>query len=118
VIYGDVDADGQPCVFLMIQGGQWRALIDTGFNGDLQLPYALGEEVQARFAGCTHSLLADGSRIVEENYQVRFPFDGEFLEVEATFDSGDEILIGTRLLRNHRLEINFPARTVLLQRER
>ena len=31
--------------------------------------------------------------------------------------AGDEILVGTRLLRSHRLEIVFPQRTVVLQRE-
>jgi hypothetical protein len=33
-------------------------------------------------------------------------------------EGGDEVLIGTRLLQRYRLEIDFPARTVRLQRAR
>lgn len=40
------------------------------------------------------------------------------MAAEATFVATDEILIGTRLLRNHRLEINFATGEVLLERVR
>jgi hypothetical protein len=53
---------------------------------------------------------------MEHCYQVEFPFDGETHYVLATFVPGDEILIGTRLLRRHRLEIDFTTRSVLLER--
>jgi hypothetical protein len=49
---------------------------------------------------------------------VDFPFDGGTLRVNATFAQVSEILIGTRLLRDYRLEIDFPARTVQLERIR
>ncbi len=45
-----------------------------------------------------------------------FPFDGQTLEAEATFAPGAEILVGTHLLRQYRLEINFVSQTVLLER--
>jgi hypothetical protein len=35
---------------------------------------------------------------------------------EATFVSGDTILIGTAMLRGYRLEVDFVARTVKLDR--
>ena len=38
------------------------------------------------------------------------------VRVEATFVPGSEMLIGTQLLQPYRLEIHFPARTVLLDR--
>jgi hypothetical protein len=47
---------------------------------------------------------------------VDFPFDDEVVTVEATFAPVGEILIGTRLLRNYRLEIDFATGTVLLER--
>jgi hypothetical protein len=49
-------------------------------------------------------------------YAVDFPFDGRTVEAEATFSDSEDILLGTRLLRNYRLSINFVARTVRLQR--
>ncbi|HEX3998635.1 MAG TPA: hypothetical protein VHX65_08820 [Pirellulales bacterium] len=45
-----------------------------------------------------------------------FPFDGQTVRVQATFADGDEILIGTGMLRDYRLRIDFPARTVAIDR--
>jgi predicted aspartyl protease len=92
-------------------------MIDTGFNGDLELPFALGPAVQAQYEGSVYSVVADGRRIFEDSYRVRFPFDGQVVSAVATFAHVDEILVGTRLLRTHRLEISFVGRTVLLERE-
>jgi hypothetical protein len=61
------------------------------------------------------SLLAGGQSVEEDVYLVDFPFDGRTVRVEATFVSGREILIGTQLLRQYRLAIHFPARTVVLE---
>ena len=46
---------------------------------------------------------------------VNLPFDGETVLAEATFRTGDEILVGTGMLKQHRLEIHFPNRTVILE---
>src|SRR5262249_17475686 len=116
VITGAVDADGVPVVHLTVAGRTWRATIDTGFNGDLELPYALGPSVNARFLGRGQATLAAGQSIEEEYYLVDFPFDGRPVTALASFTAGTEILVGTRLLRDHRLEIDFPARQVKLER--
>jgi predicted aspartyl protease len=116
VIRGTVDDRGFPLVRLVVAEREWPAVIDTAFSGDLELPYHLGTSVDAWFIGTSHSALAAGQSVVEELYRVRFPFDGESLVAEATFSQTDKILIGTRLLRRHRLEINFVERTVLLER--
>ena len=52
----------------------------------------------------------------EDSYLFYFPFEGESLRAEATFVRGAEILIGTRLLRRHRLEIDFVSGSVILDR--
>ena len=72
--------------------------------------------MNARFIGRLESVLAAGQSIVEDNCQVEFPFGDRVMAVEATFSPGDEILIGTGLLRDCRLEISFPERSVLLER--
>ena len=38
---GTVAADGTPMITLTIAGQDWPALIDTGFNSDLDLPERL-----------------------------------------------------------------------------
>ena len=62
-------------------------------------------------------MVADGRRILEDSYRVQFPFDGQLVAAVATFASVDEIVVGTRLLRDHRLEIRFVAGIVVLERE-
>ncbi|HEX6986959.1 MAG TPA: hypothetical protein VF170_16395 [Planctomycetaceae bacterium] len=73
-------------------------------------------ELECEYAGRVVSCLAAGRMIEEDAYVVRLPFDGETVVAEATFVPGGEILIGTRLLRNHTLTIDFPAGTARIER--
>jgi hypothetical protein len=72
--------------------------------------------VNAQFVGPLTSLLAANQRVEEDVYLVDFYFDGNGVRVEATFVDGDEILIGTRMLRDYRLQIDFPAQAVTVER--
>jgi predicted aspartyl protease len=113
---GLVDAELVPVLLLPVAGQEWRAVIDTGFNGDLDLPESLRPSVNPRPIGQSVSELASGQTILEELYLVDFPCDGQTVEAEATFNAGAEILLGTHLMRDYRLEIHFPQRTVQLER--
>ena len=115
MIQGTVTEDGVPMVSLLVAGRTWSATVDTGFNGDLELPDALRPFVNPRFLAPTEWLLAGGQRIVEDTYEVEFPFDGATLAVEATFVADDSILIGTGLMAQYRLTVDFVAGTVLLE---
>ena len=57
-----------------------------------------------------------GQSVEEDVYLVDFPFEGQVVQAEATFVSGSRILLGTRLLREYSLQINFVSRTVHLER--
>jgi predicted aspartyl protease len=116
VIQGTVTPDGVPMVSLVVAGQTWPATVDTGFNGDLELPEALRPYLNARFLAATEWLLAGGQRSVEDTYEVDFPFDGAVLVVEATFVADDSILIGTGLMAGYRLTVDFVAAAVLLER--
>jgi predicted aspartyl protease len=116
MITGIVTGAGDPVVMLLVAGQLWRAIVDTGFNGGLELPDALRAHVQPRLVAIMTSILAGGQSILEEVFDVQFPFDGHVVPTEATFVAGNTILVGTGLLKDHRLEIDFPARTVMLQR--
>jgi predicted aspartyl protease len=100
----------------VVAGQTWQGIIDTGFHGDLELLEALRTAVRPRFIGRISSALAGGQRIEEDVYLVDFPFDSRIVHAETTFVPGNEILIGTQLLRPYRLEIHFPERTVRLDR--
>jgi len=72
--------------------------------------------VNARFRGRYRSLLAGGQFVDEDTYKIDFPFDGQVVRAEATFVEGSEILVGTHLIRRYRLEIDFPKRSMSLER--
>jgi predicted aspartyl protease len=113
---GEVDDTGTPIVRLTVAGNEWVATIDTGFNGDLELPNILAPHFALTFVAESSTTLAGGQVIEEDIFSIQFPFDGEIVEAEASFAPTDGILIGTGLLRRHRLEINFVTRTVLLEK--
>src|SRR5437879_12176344 len=111
---GHVTLDGEPIILIEVSGRQWSAIIDTGFNGDLQLPNALRSATNPRRRGTVLSLLAGGTSILEEVFEVQFPFDGRIVLADATFVVGGDLLIGTHLIRSYRLIIEFVAQTVEL----
>jgi predicted aspartyl protease len=114
VIEGVITPGGVPVIPITIHGQSWSAIIDTGFNGDLELPTSLQPFLNARFLCRNRSLLAAGQIVEEDSYLVDFPFDGRIELAEATFAPGEELLIGTHLLRRHVLTIDFPAQTLRL----
>ncbi|MEX2285452.1 MAG: hypothetical protein WD648_00105 [Planctomycetaceae bacterium] len=116
MIGGIVSEDGIPAVEVEVGSQRWQAIIDTGFNGELELPERLRPHVNAQFVGRATSLLAANQRIEEDVFLVDFPFDGRTVRGQATFVDDDEILIGTHMLRDYRLRIDFPAQTVALEK--
>ena len=116
MILGVVTLDDTPLVVLRIAGQSWTAIIDTGFNGDFELPDSLMAVLDLRPQGAMLSSLAAGQIVAEEVFLTDLPFDGQSVEAAVTFVPGPEILIGTHLLREYRLEIHFVNRTVHLER--
>ncbi len=116
MILGSFNVDGCPSLKLPVAGQTWAAVIDTGFNGDLELPDAMRSLLPAVYLGRMVSVLAAGQHVVEDYYEVEFPFDGRILVVEATFHPGTELLMGTNILRDYRLEVYFPHRSVEVER--
>jgi predicted aspartyl protease len=116
MLEGVVDDSGLPTLELEIGGRLWKAVVDTGFNGDLELPYAIGPYVEAEFIGTGLFALGGGQQSVEETYRVQIPFDGALVGGEATFVNGDTILLGTGLLHQHHLQVNFVTCSVSLER--
>jgi predicted aspartyl protease len=117
LIEGTVSSDGVPTIELSVVGQTFSAIVDTGFNGDVELPLTLRHLLHAKYLGKTVSELAAGQTIEEEVYRVTFPFDGRRIRSQATFVPGTQILIGTYLLRDYRLEIDFKSRKLTLVRQ-
>jgi hypothetical protein len=52
----------------------------------------------------------------KDAFLVDFPFDGQTVRAEATFARGNDLLIGTGMLRDYRLAVDFPAGTVVIEK--
>lgn len=118
MISGQVSDDGVPLITLAVAEQDWAAIIDTGFNGDLELPEELQGELNDQPIGRLRAALAGGQVIEEDAFSVDFPFDGETYQAIVTFVPESQILIGTHLLRDHTLHIRFAGKTLQLERER
>lgn len=117
MIAGEVSDNGEPIITLEVAGREWPAIIDTGFNGDLELPDELRGKLHDQPAGRVRSALAGGQVIEEDAFSVDFPFDGQSFQATATFVPDSQILIGTNLLGEYHLQIRFASRTLRLERE-
>jgi hypothetical protein len=80
------------------------------------LPESLHSHFDPELIGESLTPLGAGTVIEEDLYRISFPFDGEIVAAETVFAAVDQILIGTHLLRKHRVEINVVARTVSLEK--
>ena len=116
MVTGEVTPDGEVVVRISVAGQVWRAVIDPGFNGHVELPEALFRQLRPLFHTQALVELAAGQEIVEDIFIVDFPFDGHIIAADATFVDGADILIGTALLRDYRLDINFVTQSVTLER--
>jgi predicted aspartyl protease len=116
MLVGVVNNDGLPVIPYAVGGTDWSAVIDTGFSGDLELPDTLRGMFPERPDLPIIFLLGAGQAIMQQSYRIDFPFDGQTVEAITTYARRLDILIGTGLLKDYRLEVNFAARTVLLER--
>ncbi len=116
MIGGVVTKNGVPLIMLSLADEDWVTVVDTGFNGALELPAALSSRLILSSAGFIISELASGVSIEEEAFRTVIEFDGERIEVDVTFADVEQALLGTWLLAHHRLEFDFPKATVRLTR--
>lgn len=110
------DNFGHPKLKAIVSGSRGQAeieaLIDTGFDGEITLPSAIGVRLGLELTGIEDFELADGS--IGES----FVFSGQVTlgersqEVDIVLADISEALIGTSLLSNYQLTIDFVNRTI------
>jgi clan AA aspartic protease len=107
---------GNPKVKIAVGGSRMQvevaALIDTGFNGYITLPSTIATQLGLELTSVTWVELADGSVIRNSVFSGHTTFGGQSQEVEIMMTDSDEALIGTALLSNYKLTIDFVNRTV------
>ncbi len=107
---------GNPKVKIAVGGSRMQveveALIDTGFNAYIILPSLIATRLGLELTSVTWVELADGSVIRNSVFSGHTTFGGQSQEVEIMMTDSDEALIGTALLSNYKLTIDFVNRTV------
>jgi clan AA aspartic protease len=83
-----------------------KAVIDTGNNGALSLPFAAVQSLALTPAGSGIVTFGDGQRRVRRFYYASMLWDGQVRPVQLLCEEGD-VLIGTGLLKGYRLEADF-----------
>jgi clan AA aspartic protease len=81
-----------------------RAVIDTGYTGDLMLPTAIVNELGLTLRGIQDATLGDGSLTIFEMYAGSVIWDGQVRRIEVNA-SETEFLVGMGLLEEYKLEI-------------
>ena len=83
------------------------AIIDTGYNGEVILSKNKIQEMGLEFLGTIDTELADG-RIVElDLFRGRIKWFGRIQEVAVGASRSEDALLGTLLLADCELDINF-----------
>ena len=109
MILGNVTANREAVIQIAIVGDNKRlksvkAVIDTGFTGDLTLPGAMIAELGFTYRGIQEVILGDGSIQTFEMCVGSVIWDGQVRRVEINAAETDS-LIGMGLLEGYKLEI-------------
>lgn len=91
------------------------AWIDTAFLGELMLPLELIRDLGMRTSAVVAATLADGTKTRPATAECVIEWFGERRWIEVIASASGSPLIGIDLLFNHRLTIDYPGRTILLE---
>ena len=111
-------SDGKPKIELTVIGLDNKikvpALIDTGFDGALMLSLPAALQIGLRLSNMVQVELADGSIKNEFVFEAKVMLDGEAIPVDVLLTSSDENLVGTSLLQNQNMMIDFKNQIITL----
>jgi clan AA aspartic protease len=92
-----------------------EAWIDTGFNGDLVLPHSIIEELGLSQSATVDSQLGDGETAVLDTYSCLVDWFDRETQIQAISSKIRIPLLGVGLLINHRLTVDFPAKSLSIE---
>ena len=90
------------------------AWIDTAFNGDLVLPRDLIQRLNLQPVSVTEVKLGDGNTVSLMSYVCHVEWFNEQRSVEVIANDGEMPLLGTGLLANRVLQVDYQQGTVNL----
>ena len=91
-----------------------EAVLDTGFTGHLCLARRHRRSMNLRLVGEVETGLADGSRTMQPVYLGTITFFGVARPVFVTLTRSSDSLIGTALLLNRQVHLDFSRHTLTM----
>jgi clan AA aspartic protease len=88
--------------------------IDTAFNGGLVIPRPHIERLGLKQASTTQAVLADGHLIDLETFTCHLDWFGGEYRTQVVANDGEFPLLGTLLLADRKLTIDYRTKTVVL----
>ena len=111
---GYIDGAGTPRVKVEIVGYRGSvkvdAVLDTGFNGELCVPVPIAIQLGLELIGESLVTYADGRVEAELLFAGKAKVRDVEREVEITLTRGDETILGTSLLREAKVLLDFKER--------
>lgn len=111
MITGFVDPYGHPLVEVEVSGlkreEKTLALVDSGFDGELCLPIEVAIPLGLELCGMESIELADGSVKNELLFSGTIQWEGKWRDVKVWLTSAGQALIGTELMLDRLLTIDF-----------
>jgi clan AA aspartic protease len=89
--------------------------IDTAFNGGLVIPRQHVERLGLRQSSTTEAILADGSLVDLETFTCHLEWFGDVYRTQVVLSDGEFPLLGTLLLADRTLTIDYKAKTLMLE---
>lgn len=90
------------------------AWVDTAFNGGLTIPRGLVSTLGLSQESSVEAVLADGRIAALETFGCHVDWFGETYQTQIVASDGAFPLLGTQLLADRRLSIDYKAKTVEL----
>lgn len=110
---GSVNAQLEAWLRVQATNGELiECLIDTGFNGALVLPRAEAVRLNLTVPGRVSIIGVGRSRQIADIAELEIEWLGQSRAVEVIISDGDDSLLGTELLDDSRLVIDYSAYTV------
>ena len=119
MLTGRVNRQGEPVISIQLilrnRPARFTAIIDTGFNGYLSVPRRLLIRSKWLAIGTEKFEIATGALVEQEIFLGEIIFDGHRGPVYSVASDAQDILIGTKLLRDKTLVVNFRSGQVTVK---
>ena len=114
---GYFNASDEPAINLTLDSTSIEALIDTGFLGSLIVPRHLASDLELRFEGFEKFHTVTGQVFVAPAYTLEANWLGRRLRLPIAISTDvHEALLGSQLLKNCVLTIDYANRSVSIVR--